>query len=422
MDYYPSRNALVVRTPDGRDGLRPQAHRFRFLPTRLYFLHFIMRISRLSPVLLLAVGTASFLAGCGSKKAEELPVNTKDLSSGYRTDTVQLRSPDQELRFTGKVSYDQRRVDRVFPVVSGIVLDVTASLGAHVQQGQLLARVQSADVSGFLDTYNGTKADFAVAERNAANTEQLYKSNFASQSDLVAARAQLDKTRSAYQRAQQVLKVYGTNSTSAGGTPVYTVKAPASGFVVERNINPGMQLRPDNATPLFTISDLSRVWVMLNIYESDVAAVKLGQPVTITALAYPDKTFRGTITNISSVVDADTRVLQARVELPNPGGLLKPDMFCTIGLNLATQGPSNQALAVNPKAVIFSNDNYFVVRRRPGTPELQSGGDASKAYELVSVKVLRTTSSRSYVTGNLHANDQVVTQGSLLLFNDLSGN
>jgi len=110
------------------------------------------------------------------------------------------------------------------------------------------------------------------------------------------------------------------------------------------------------------------------------------------------------------------------VELPNPGVLLKPDMFCTISLNLATQGPSNQALAVNPKAVIFSNDNYFVVRRRPGTPELKSGGDASKAYELVSVKVLRTTSSRSYVTGNLHADDQVVTQGSMLLFNDLSGN
>ena len=376
-----------------------------------------MRISRILPVVLV-VGTAGYLSSCGTKK-EELPANTKDLSSGYRTDTVQLRSPDQELRFTGKVSYDQRRVDHVFPVVSGNVLEVTAPLGTHVQQGQLLARVQSADVSGFLDTYNGAKADFAVAERTAANTEQLYKSNFASQSDLVAARAQLEKARSAYDRAQQVLKVYGANgSGAANGTPIYTVKAPVSGFVVERNINPGMQLRPDNATPLFTISDLSRVWVLLNIYESDVASVKVGQPVNITALAYPDKVFRGTITNVSNVVDADTRVLQARVELANPGGLLKPDMFCTITLALSQPG---QALAVNPKAVIFSNDNYFVIRRRPGTPELKSGDNASKAYELVPIKVLHTTSSYSYVTGGLHANDQVVTQGSLLIFNDLSG-
>ena len=377
--------------------------------------------SRLLSGLLCAAVGASSLSGCGSK-SEELPVNTKDLSSGYRTDTVHLRSPEQDLRFTGKVSYDQSRVDRIFPIVSGNVLEVYAALGTRVKQGQQLARVQSADVSGYLNTYNAAKADLAVAVRNAANTEQLYKSSFASQNDLVAARAQLEKSRSAFRGAEQVLKVYGANGGAASGKPVYTVKAPVSGFVVERNINPGMQLRADNATPLFTISDLSRVWVLLNIYESDVAAVKLGQPVTITALAYPDKTFRGTIINISSVVDADTRVLQARVELPNPGVLLKPDMFCTISLNLATQGPSNQALTVNPKAVIFSNDNYFVVRRRPGTPELKSGDDASKAYELVSVKVLRTTSSRSYVTGNLHADDQVVTQGSLLLFNDLSGN
>jgi len=377
--------------------------------------------SRLLPGLLLVVAATYSLSGCGTK-SEELPVNTKDLSSGYRTDTVQLRSPEQDLRFTGKVSYDQSRVDRIFPIVSGNVLEVYAALGTRVKQGQQLARVQSADVSGYLNTYNAAKADLAVAVRNAANTEQLYKSSFASQNDLVAARAQLEKSRSAFRGAEQVLKVYGANGGAASGKPVYTVKAPVSGFVVERNINPGMQLRADNATPLFTISDLSRVWVLLNIYESDVAAVKLGQSVTITALAYPDKTFRGTIINISSVVDADTRVLQARVELPNPGVLLKPDMFCTISLNLATQGPSNQALTVNPKAVIFSNDNYFVVRRRPGTPELKSGDDASKAYELVSVKVLRTTSSRSYVTGNLHADDQVVTQGSLLLFNDLSGN
>ena len=377
--------------------------------------------SRLLPGLLLVVAATYSLSGCGTK-SEELPVNTKDLSSGYRTDTVQLRSPEQDLRFTGKVSYDQSRVDRIFPIVSGNVLEVYAALGTRVKQGQQLARVQSADVSGYLNTYNAAKADLAVAVRNAANTEQLYKSSFASQNDLVAARAQLEKSRSAFRGAEQVLKVYGANGGAASGKPVYTVKAPVSGFVVERNVNPGMQLRADNATPLFTISDLSRVWVLLNIYESDVAAVKLGQPVTITALAYPDKTFRGTIINISSVVDADTRVLQARVELPNPGVLLKPDMFCTISLNLATQGSSNQALTVNPKAVIFSNDNYFVVRRRPGTPELKSGDDASKAYELVSVKVLRTTSSRSYVTGNLHADDQVVTQGSLLLFNDLSGN
>ncbi|GAC1372741.1 MAG: hypothetical protein NVSMB30_13860 [Hymenobacter sp.] len=152
------------------------------------------------PGLLLAAAAAGSLSGCGSK-SEELPVNTKDLSSGYRTDTVQLRAPEQDMRFTGKVSYDQSRVDRIFPVVSGNVLEVKAGLGAPVQKGQVLATVQSADVSGYLNTYNAAKADLAVAERNAANTEQLYKSSFASQSDLVAARAQREKARSAFKGA-----------------------------------------------------------------------------------------------------------------------------------------------------------------------------------------------------------------------------
>ena len=380
----------------------------------------MLLLSRLLPGLLFAAGVAGGLSGCGSK-SEELPVNTKDLSTGYRTDTVHLRAPEQDMRFTGKVSYDQSRVDRIFPVVSGNVLEVKAGLGVPVQKGQVLARVQSADVSGYLNTYNTAKADLAVAQRNAANTEQLFKSSFASQNDLVAARAQLEKTRSAFHSAEQVLKVYGANGGTANGTPVYTVKAPVSGFVVERNVNPGMQLRADNATSIFTISNLTRVWVLLNVYESDAAAVKVGLPVTITALAYPDRTFQGKITTISSVVDADTRVLQARVELANPEGLLKPDMFCTIHLS-QKQANQTQALAVNPKAVIFSNDKYWVIRRKAGAPEPRPDQDASVAYEVVPLKVLRTSSQYTYVTGSLHAGDQVVTQGSLLLYNDLNGN
>ena len=350
------------------------------------------------------------LSSCNKEKKQELPMNTRDNASTYRTDTVMTRDVTENLRFTGKVSYDQGRVDRVFPVVSGTVLDVTATLGARVTKGQPIARVQSADVSGFLNDYNGAKSDYAVAKRTADNTEQLYKTNFASQSDLVAAREGLVKAQSALTRAEQVMKLYGAN-TGSGASPIYQVKAPASGFVVERNINPGVQLRPDNATPLFTISDLSRVWILLNVYETDIAALKLGQPVSIHALAYPDKTFTGTITNISSTVDPDTRILQARVELANPDGLLKPDMFCTVGLNL-TDSSVGQQLAVNPKAVIFSQDKYFVIK--------QTGANK---YAIVPVTVVSSTSQYTYVetkSDQLKNGDQVVTEGSLLLFNDLS--
>ncbi|WP_191906296.1 efflux RND transporter periplasmic adaptor subunit [Hymenobacter baengnokdamensis] len=344
------------------------------------------------------------LPACSEKKAE-LPTNSKDTESTYRTDTVMTRNLADDLRFTGKVSYDQRRVDQVFPVVSGNVLDVSATLGAHVQQGQALARVQSADVSGYLNDFNAAKSDFALAQRNANNTEQLYKTNFASQSDLIAAREGLVKAQSALNRTQQILKLYGASSNGTA-KPIYEVKAPVSGFVVARNVNPNMQLRPDNSTPLFIISDLSRVWILFNIYETDISALRIGQQVDITALAYPDKKFSGTITNISNVVDADTRVLQARVELPNPGGLLKPDMFCTVSLHLENSGKN---LALNPKSVIFSKDKYFVVKQT-----------APGKYAVVPVNVVRSTPEYTYVTGSLKNGDQVVTEGSLLLFNDLT--
>ena len=352
----------------------------------------------------LLAAPALSLTACGDKKAE-LPTNTKDTESTYRTDTVKNRNLAQDLRFTGKVSYDQRRVDQVFPVVSGNVLAVNATLGAHVTQGQALATVQSADVSGYLNDYNSARSDYALAKRTADNTEQLYKTNFASQSDLIAAREGLAKAQSSLNRSQQIIKLYGA---STGGTaqPIYQVKAPVSGYVVARNVNPNMQLRPDNSTPLFTISDLSRVWILLNVYETDVEEVKVGEPVTITALAYPDKQFTGIITNISNVVDADTRVLQARVELPNPDGLLKPDMFCTVSLHLENSGAG---LALNPKAVIFNQDKYYVVKQ-----------DSPGKYRVVPVKVLRTTSQYTYVTGALQNGNQVVTEGSLLLFNDLT--
>jgi cobalt-zinc-cadmium efflux system membrane fusion protein len=358
--------------------------------------------------LLLALGLATpallSLPSCGEKKAE-LPVNSKDTETTYRTDTVQMRSLAQDLRFTGKVSYDQRRVDQVYPVVSGTVLNVSANLGQYVQQGQGLATVQSADVSGYLNDYNGAKSDYALAKRTADNTEQLYKTNFASQQDLIAAREGLAKAQSALNRSQQVLKLYGA-STGSAAQPVYQVKAPVSGYVVARNVNQNMQLRPDNSSPIFTISDLSKVWILLNVYETDVESVKVGEQVDIQALAYPDKKFSGTITNISNVVDPDTRIVQARVELPNPGGLLKPDMFCTVYLHL-TGGAQN--LAVNPKAVIFSQDKYYVVKQ-----------DGPGKYSVVPVQVLRTTSQYTYVSGKLNSGDQVVTEGSLLLFNDLT--
>jgi len=339
-----------------------------------------------------------------SEKPQE--AETKDTESAFRVDTVSLRNFEEELQFTGSVSFDQKKVDKVYPIVSGNVLDVKADLGAYVQKGQVLATVQSGDVSDFLKDQNTAKANFDIAKRNADNTEQLYKTKFSSENDLTNARKQLEIASSELERSTQVLKLYGGASTSK--TPVFTVKAPESGYVVERNVNPEMQIRSDNSDPLFTISDLNDVWVLINIYESDIQAVKTGQQVNITTLAYPDKVFTGTIANISQVVDNDSKVLQARVVLPNPGGILKPDMFCTIKLHIEKP---EKLLAVNPIAVIFSQDKYFVIK------EVKKG-----EYKSVPVEILKNTSKYMYVKGALQHGDKIVTEGALMLFSELTDN
>ncbi len=364
-----------------------------------------MKTSVLKWVLLLP---ALALMSCQTEKKVEEP-KTKDTDSAFRTDTVQLLNYEQELQFTGQISFDQKQVDRIYPMVSGNVLEVNAELGAYVRQGQVLAKLQSADISQYLKEYNTAKSNYDIAKRNADNVEQLYKTKFSSENDLVNSRKQLEIASSELERSSQVLKMYGTSSSgssSNGSQPLFTVKSPVSGYVVERNVNPNMQIRSDNGNSLFTISNLSDVWVLINIYESDIQSVKIGQMVNISTLAYPDKVFQGRIDNISQVVDNDSKVLQARVVLSNQGGLLKPDMFCTVKLHLEKP---ERFLAVNPKSVIFNEDKYFVIRDK---------GNGN--YESVPVEVVKSTSKYSYLKGNLKDGDQVVTEGALLLFNELT--
>jgi cobalt-zinc-cadmium efflux system membrane fusion protein len=339
-----------------------------------------------------------------SKTEKPKEAETKDSESAYRTDSVQLRNFEEELQFTGQVSFDQKKVDKVYPIVSGNVLEVKADLGAYVKKGQVVATLQSGDVSDFLKDYNAAKAGYDIAKRNADNTEQLYKTKFSSETDLVNSRKQLEIANSELERSGQVLKLYG--GASSGKQPIFTVRAPESGFIVERNVNPNMQIRSDNSDPLFTISDLNDVWVLINIYESDIQAVKQGQTVNITTLAYPDKVFTGVIENIGQVVDNDSKVLQARVVLPNPGGLLKPDMFCSVKLHIEKP---EKLLAVNPIAVIFSQDQYYVIK--------DSGGGK---YKAVPVQILKNTSKFMYVKGDLQPGDKVVTEGALMLYSELT--
>lgn len=357
---------------------------------------------------LLTAATVLTLAGCAKKEESAPPTSAADSTSSYLTDSVRRINPESELTLNGTVTFDQDNVVRVFPLVSGNVEKINASLGTYVQKGQDLAVIRSGDISNYVNDYQSDKSDLEVAQQALKNVSAQYKAGFASETDFLTARSNVKKAQEEAAKSANILKVYGGSSTS--GNPFFTVKAPITGFVVERNVNAGQDLRSDNQNPLFTISSLQQVWVMANVYEQDIPSVRMGQPVDLTVLAYPDKIFRGTISNISSVLDTQARVLKVRIVLANQAGLLKPDMFATVHVHLANTGSNRADLAVSQKAVVFDRDHYYVV--------IKTGKDK---FEVREVQLIKNSTRYAFIEGgNLKPGDTVLTEGSLLMYNDLT--
>ena len=358
--------------------------------------------------LIITAALGLWLAGCAKKEESAPPTSAADSTSSYLTDSVRRINPEGELTLNGTVTFDQDNVVRVFPLVSGNVEKISASLGTYVQKGQELAVIRSGDISNYVNDYQSDKSDLEVARQNLKNVSAQYKAGFASETDFLTARNNVKKSEEEAAKSANILKIYGGSSTS--GNPYFTVKAPITGYVVERNVNAGQDLRSDNQNPLFTISSLQRVWVVANVYEQDIPTIKQGESVDLTVLAYPDKVFRGTISNINSVLDTQARVLKVRIVLPNQNGLLKPDMFATVHVHLPNKGNAGQALAVPQKAVVFDRDHYYLIVRT-----------GKENYAVREVKLIKNSARYAFVEGgNIKPGDTVVTEGSLLLYNDLT--
>ncbi|MDJ1467556.1 efflux RND transporter periplasmic adaptor subunit [Cytophagaceae bacterium DM2B3-1] len=346
------------------------------------------------------------LAACSKPQAPqqtEKDTDEQTTSTIYKTAVVSYTNAEAELVLNGEISFDESNVVRVFPLVSGNVETVKPQLGMYVQQGQELAVIKSADVTNYIKDYEVDKANLELAQKSLQNAETLYKSGFASETDYLTAKKEKEKAEQEASRSREVLRIYGGATKS--DKPYFIVKAPIGGYIVEKNVNTGQELRPDNSEPLFVISNLKKVWVLANVYETDIASVKQGQEVTIKTLSYPDKTFTGKISNISNVLDQSSRVMKVRVEIENTDGLLKPDMFATVHLQLTQD---EKMLAVPLKAVVFDNDDYFVIITKDGK------------YEKRKVEILKNTSQKAFLKGDIKPGDTIVTEGSLLLFNELN--
>jgi len=353
-----------------------------------------------TPILALTLAITQSCSEPKTAKPEEKFAITDSLINRLQIDTVEQANSKTDLIFSAKITEDQERKSEIFPMVSGHLRQVNVKIGDRVGSGQTLATMTSSEMAGFDKEAISAAAEKQNAERNLKQAQTLFDSGLSSAKELEEAKNDFQIKTAELKRANSILKLNGGSSTG-----LYAVKSPINGFIVEKNANNNMQIRSDYEKSLFTVADLSTVWAMINVYESDIANLKEGDEVKVSVLAYPEQIFTGKIDKLYNLIDQDSKVMNAKVIIKNPGFTLKPGMLATVkvaasmGINLP---------AVNARAIIFDdNKNYVLVL------------NANKKVHIQEVEVLRKAANKAYIKAGLNAGDLVISSKQVFLFESL---
>jgi cobalt-zinc-cadmium efflux system membrane fusion protein len=274
--------------------------------------------------------------------------------AGIRTDTVRTTGTSG-LSVTGTITFDADRVSHIGARTEGRVVSMHAAVGAPVRAGQTLAVLESPTVGQIRAQEREAEELREIARENFAREQRLASQGISSRKELLDAEAELRRTEAALRSAEAQLAAFGAGHGTGGQ---FTLTAPFGGVVVAREVSRGEMASP--ADTLFTIADLSRVWIELSVFERDLARVRVGQSVAVAVAAYPGRAFPGRIVYLGHVLDAARRTVQARVEVPNRDRALKPGMFSTASIQVGAEGsrtivvPEEAVQEVEGKTVVFA--------------------------------------------------------------------
>ena len=347
--------------------------------------------------------TSFSTAESAASKAElfSLPA---DQMSHIQIYTVAQAPIERTLRLSGAVAYNSYLTTPVITQVGGPVSRIVVTPGEHVAKGQPLLYVASPDYSLLRSAYVKARDASQLAERFYKRAQDLFAHQAISQADLEQAESNRTQAEADLQSSEQAIRVLGiTNPESIVTAPPSAelpLLAPLAGEVVERLCSPG-QLLQAGGTQCFTLSDMNSVWVLVNIYQNDIAYVHVGEDVTIDNETYPG-VVRGKIQYVAPALDPTTRTLQARIAASNPGERLKKDMYVTAEVHA---GMIPNALAVPDAAVLRDSENMPYVY-------LQTG---SNQFARRMVTLGETQGGKTQIVTGLQAGDKIVGDGSLFL-------
>ena len=343
----------------------------------------------------------------GGEHAGETDVVLLD-SAGIALARIRVEAVDTVnatgLAATGTITYDANRVSHIGSRTDGRILTLNAEVGQQVRPGQTLAVLESPEVGVTRSNEHEAEALLAIARENFAREQRLETAGISSRKELLDAQADLRRAEAAFRSARERLRVLGA---AHGDGSQFAITAPFAGVVVERDASRGEMASPTDQ--LFTVADLSRMWIELNIFERDLARVARGQKVVVTTTAYPGRTFPGRIVYLGQVLDSATRTVDARVEVPNADLVLKPGMFATARIEVGGGGP---VVVVVPQEAIQELEGRQVVF----VPGDKAGEFRAQAVEVGD----RVDSVRIAVKSGLRPGDRVVTSGAFALRSELA--
>jgi cobalt-zinc-cadmium efflux system membrane fusion protein len=346
----------------------------------------------------------SFSAKASKSATPQLFTIPQDQMSHVQVVTVEPTNLKRTLRLTGTVAYNAFNTTPVITQVGGPVSRILVVPGAHVKAGQPMLDVSSPDYSQLLGAYLKAADSFRLTQKNYARAQELYEHHANAERDVEQAESDRNQAQADLNAAEQGMKILGIKNpadlATAPSSAQIPVLAPISGEVVERMVAPG-QVVQAGQTQAFTISDLSTVWVLANVYQTDLALIQSGEDVVVQTDAYPGS-FHGRISYVSPALDPNTRTLQARIVVDNPGEKLKRDMYCTV--NVAAGSFSN-VIAVPDSSILRDDNNQPFVYVANGANQFGRRDVELGASQNGVMQILK----------GISAGDRVVGDGSLFL-------
>ncbi len=352
-------------------------------------------INRVYPIVVAVALLAS--SACNSGNAKDVASTPHPLQ--LKTAVAQERRVSDTLQIPAQIQADPARVVRVYPPAGGRLVRVSVRPGDSVHRGDVVAVLESSDVSQALSDLDKAKAAADRSERDLERSKQLLDHGAASEREYEDAKAQQIQDASELARAKARLQVLGA-SPAGSGNEVF-VRAPLSGTVLDLGAASGeLSKSTDNSNPICTIADLSSVWIMGDVFEKDLPDVHAGEPIRFAVTAYPNRYWDGKVSMISDALDPTTRTVKVRIVSPNPQHELKPQMFAS----LEVKRQAVDALVIPAAALLHEGGDTTVMVKN---------GDNNYERRLVAVKPLDPDTV--IVTSGLKPGETVVTEGAALL-------